>query len=80
MSILTDYSGVDATSAGVTPQTKSFLCGERLQTAPAIIWIGETGTMAFHPACAASFQLRLAHDCWQYQRDLADGRVPHGAS
>lgn len=75
MSILTHYSGVEATSAGVNAQSKCFLCGESLGTPPGIIWVGATGTMAFHPVCAASFQLRLARDCWEYQRDLADAKA-----
>jgi hypothetical protein len=73
MSILTDFND-KAASAGVNAQTKCFLCGERLEATPAIIWVGSTEPIAFHPTCAASFQLRLARDCWQYQRDLDDAK------
>jgi hypothetical protein len=76
MSVIRNYSDVTATSVGVNEHTQCFLCGEPLQRPPTIVWVGNTGSIAFHAVCGTSFVLRLARDCWELERDASDLRPP----
>ena len=45
-----------------------FLCGHSIgRQAMAVYWGGATGDIALHRACATSFVLRLARDCWELE-------------
>jgi hypothetical protein len=46
-----------------------FLCGGPIRKqSMAVYWLGATGGINFHRACATSFVLRLARDCWELER------------
>lgn len=68
---LTGAAFWDPERGGVMPTAKGrecFYCEERIRQDPAWLWHGPSGTVVFHPGCAADFAVRIFADVLEWQR------------